>query len=370
MQTSLANEFHDLTNDAEFCAGLIARLKNILDGRPLRFMEVCGTHTTAIFQSGLRVLLPREVTHLSGPGCPVCVTHESEVETFLSLAAQPDIVIATFGDLIRVPGVNGNSLKNAAANGARVEIVYSPLDALRLAESNAGKEIVFLGAGFETTAPATAAAVLTASRKKLSNFSVLSLHKLVPPALAALLREENSIDAFLLPGHVAAITGLEPFAFLPREYGLSGVVAGFEPVDILLALLALAEAREKRTPVIKNCYERAVSPSGNPQAMKLLRAVFETADAKWRGLGMLAESGLRFRKEFDNYDAMIKFALKLPETSPIPGCKCGEILKGRLYPAQCPLFGKKCTPASPVGPCMVSTEGSCAAHFKYGETAN
>lgn len=360
--------FHKLTNDAKVCAGLINRLKLALNGQPLRFMEVCGTHTTAIFQTGLRAMLPPEVTHLSGPGCPVCVTHEAEVETFLMLAEEPGIIIATFGDLIRVPGANGNSLKNAAANGSRIEIVYSPLDAVRLAEINPDREVIFLGAGFETTAPATAAAVLTATRKKLKNFSILSLHKLVPPALVSLLREEDSgIDAFLLPGHVAAITGLAPFAFLPAQFGLSGAVAGFEPVDMLLALCELAEARRAGQPILKNCYERAVSANGNPRARQLMEMVFEPANALWRGLGKLPDSGLRFRAEFRDYDALEKFTVNLPESQPLPGCKCGDILKGRLAPPRCPLFGKKCTPATPVGPCMVSTEGSCAAYYKYGD---
>lgn len=367
MTSSLASDIHKLTNDAKVCAGLVQRLNDSLNGKPLRFMEVCGTHTTAIFQSGLRAMLPGGVTHLSGPGCPVCVTHESEVEAFLKLAEEPQIVIATFGDLIRVPGNKGNSLKHAQANGAQIKIIYSPLEAVALAEATPGKEIVFLGAGFETTAPATAAAVITASRKKLGNFSVLSLHKLVPPALLSLLREDNGIDAFLLPGHVAAITGLSPFSFLADEFAIPGAVSGFEPMDILLALCELAEAHEKHKPVIKNCYARAVSENGNPQARKLLEAVFELADANWRGLGLLPKSGLRFREEFQGFDALKKFSLELPKIQPIPGCKCGEILKGRLSPGQCPLFGKKCTPASPVGPCMVSTEGSCAAHFKYGD---
>ncbi|MBO6171301.1 MAG: hydrogenase formation protein HypD, partial [Desulfovibrio sp.] len=228
--------------DPQLCRNLLDRLKRALDGRDMRFMEVCGTHTVAIFQSGLRSLLPKTVTHLSGPGCPVCVTHDAEVAAFLDLAGRDNIILATFGDLLRVPGPGGRSLKHAKAQGARVEIVYSPLDSLKLAADNPGDLVVFLGIGFETTAPTVAATLLTARQRGLDNFCTLSLHKLVPPALRALLDDAgNNIDAFLLPGHVSTILGLEPYAFLARDYHVPGVVGGFEPVDILLALCLMAE---------------------------------------------------------------------------------------------------------------------------------
>lgn len=353
-------------NDPGLCRGLLSRLNNILGDRPLAFMEVCGTHTVSIFQSGLRSLLPPSITHLSGPGCPVCVTSDAEAALFVELAKNPEIIIATFGDLLRVPGPNGQSLKHASASGANVEIVYSPLDALAIAKNNPDKKVVFLGVGFETTAPTTAAAVLTAERENIGNFLLLAMHKLVPPALETLLADEAcAIDAFLLPGHVATITGLEPFGFLAEKWRKPSVVGGFEPADILLALCKMAEQLVNGKAAVENAYPRAVNDKGNPRAQTLLAEVFETCDAPWRGLGVLPQSGLALRPGYSRFDAQKALGLQLPNVAPIAGCKCGEILKGRLAPPKCPLFGKKCTPQNPVGPCMVSTEGSCAAWYKY-----
>lgn len=359
----------DLLANPQICVTLLEQLRKTLAGRQMRFMEVCGTHTVAIFQSGLRSLLPENVKHLSGPGCPVCVTHEAEVALFLELARRPNVIVATFGDLLRVPGPNGDSLKTARAEGARIEIVYSPLDAIGLARNNPHLEVVFPGIGFETTAPTVAASIMSAASAGIKNFSVLSFHKLVPPALRAILSDEHcEVDAFLLPGHVATITGLEPFAFLPRDYAMPAAVGGFEPVDILLALNSLAaQFMDKKSHCIANAYPRAVEDNGNPRAMELMNRVFEPADAMWRGLGGLEKSGLAIKPEFAHFDAMRKHDLKLPHISPIKGCMCGSILRGRMQPPQCALFGKQCSPASPVGPCMVSTEGSCAAYYKYGE---
>ncbi|OXS30272.1 MAG: hydrogenase formation protein HypD [Desulfovibrio sp. MES5] len=354
--------------DPQLCRGLLDRLNRALDGRSMRFMEVCGTHTVAIFQSGLRSLLPDTVAHLSGPGCPVCVTHDAEVAAFLDLAERDRVIIATFGDLLRVPGPGGRSLKHAQAQGARVEIVYSPLDALTLAEQNPGDTVVFLGIGFETTAPTVAATLLTARQRKLENFCVLSLHKLVPPALRALLDDSQcAVEAFLLPGHVSTILGLEPYAFLAEKYRVPGVVGGFQPADILLALCMMAEQIRDNAPAVVNAYPRAVGDAGNPRARALLDQFFTPADALWRGIGSIPMSGLTLRPEYQDMDAMVRLDLKLPDVPPLPGCRCGDVLKGRMAPPDCPLFGKKCTPATPVGPCMVSTEGSCAAYFKYSE---
>lgn len=356
----------DLFRNPDLCKTLLDKIAAILDGRQMRFMEVCGTHTVSIFQSGLRSLLPGNIHHLSGPGCPVCVTHEAEIALFLELARQKDIILATFGDLLRVPGPDGASLKNAHADGAKISIVYSPLDAVNLARENPASEVIFLGVGFETTAPTVAASILTASRLKLANFSVLSFHKLVPPALRAICSSsKEGIDAFLLPGHVATVTGLNPFGFLAKDYSKPGVVGGFEPVDILLALEKMAEQIMEGKAVIENAYPRGVDNAGNNRAMELLKQVFKYSDASWRGMGNIPKSGLAIRGEFEDYDTMRKFQLQLPAVSPSP-CKCGEVLQGRIEPPQCPLFGRKCTPAKPVGPCMVSTEGSCAAYFKYG----
>lgn len=352
--------------DAGVCRALLARLEDALGGRPLTFMEVCGTHTVSIFHSGLRSLLPAGVTHLSGPGCPVCVTHDAEVALYLSLVGQSgDIILATFGDLLRVPGPGGRTLKHAIAEGARVEIVYSPLDALETARANPGKTVVFLGVGFETTAPTSAAAVLRARAEKLDNFCLLSLHKLVPPALMSLVSSpDNRIDAFLLPGHVATVTGLAPFAFL-AERGLPSAVAGFEPAEILLGLCSLAEQRSRGQARVENAYQRAVDNGGNPRARQLMEQVFMPADAMWRGLGAIPASGLAMRPEYAAHDAWARLGLALPDVKPLPGCRCGEVLKGRISPPDCPLFGTACTPAKPAGPCMVSTEGSCAAHYRY-----
>ena len=355
--------------DRELCAALLRRLEKALAGIPgqqMRFMEVCGTHTVSIFQSGLRSLLPSGITHLSGPGCPVCVTHDAEVAAFLKMAGMPDVCLCTFGDLIRVPGPDGRSLKHAMAQGARVHIVYSPLDSLAIAEKNPDKTVVFIGIGFETTAPTVAATMLTARMRGLGNFCVFPLHKLVPPALELLLQDEqSSIDAFLLPGHVCMVTGLAPFAFLEEKWHVPACVAGFEPADILLTLCLMAEDLRNGTAQVRNAYQRAVPEHGNPKAQELVHTVFEPCDALWRGIGSIPASGLGIRADFADMDAMQRLGITLEPVRPIPGCRCGEVLKGRISPKDCPLFGKKCTPLEPVGPCMVSTEGSCAAYYKY-----
>lgn len=353
-------------HDPELCRALLQRLDSLLD-RPLRFMEVCGSHTVSLFRGGLRALLPPRVTHLTGPGCPVCVTHDSEVATFLTLADQRGIHLATFGDLMRVPGPGGRSLKHAQAEGARISVVYSPLDALTLAARHPEETIVFLGVGFETTAPAVAATILLASQQKCSNFAVYSCHKLVPPVLSALLADQdNTIDAFLLPGHVSTILGLEPYKFIAEEWQRPAVVAGFEPADILDALCRMAAQYRSGRFRVENAYPRAVHSEGNPKARATLWEVFHATDALWRGLGSIPQSGLQINEAYASFDAIKRFALTPPDVCPLPGCRCGEILKGKLTPNQCPLFGSVCSPASPVGPCMVSTEGSCAAYYKYG----
>lgn len=364
-------------SDPDLCRPLLDKLEKELDA-PLRFMEVCGTHTVSIFRSGLRSLLPKGITHLSGPGCPVCVTHDREIAACMQLAQRDNVIVATFGDLMRVPGPGGKSLKQAKAEGAEVEVVYSPLDALALAQKRPDRAVVFLGVGFETTAPAVAATVQMARNSRTHNFAVLSFHKLVPPALELLLdsekengdsssqKNENGIDAFLLPGHVSTIMGSSPYEFMANKYGKPGVIGGFAPADILQSLLLMLDMRRKKAPAILNQYCRAVSDDGNPKAREVLFSVFEPADALWRGIGLIPRSGLVLRAEYADYDAKHVFSLSLPDVPEIRGCKCGDVLKGRLMPDRCPLFGKTCTPATPVGPCMVSTEGSCAAYFKYG----
>lgn len=369
----LTHAFHD----ADMCKALLEKLNTRLDvytqkeGKEIRFMEVCGTHTVSIFQSGLRSLLPSSLVHLSGPGCPVCVTHDSEVATFLRFAEKENCIIATFGDLIRVPAPDGKSLKHAQANGARVQIVYSPLDAVELARNNPQSDVVFLGVGFETTAPAIAGAILTAKKQNIRNFSVFCCHKLVPPALRVLLeestqsKEDHTIDAFLLPGHVALILGLQPFEFITKEYGFPAIVAGFEPAEIIHALLGIVEQKLQGKSDIANAYTRAVATDGNPAARALVDKVFQVCDTKWRGLGYIPESGLTIQDSFADFNAQLVHNIELIETKPLAGCKCGEVLSGKIRPVDCPLFGKVCTPQNPTGPCMVSTEGSCAAWYNY-----
>ena len=355
----------DAFRDPTLCRALLTKLLREASA-PLRFMEVCGTHTVAIFQSGLRDLLPKTITHLTGPGCPVCVTHESEVAAFLELAARDDVIVATFGDLMRVPGPGGKNLKTAQADGARVAVVYSPVDALAVAAAHPDRTVVFLGVGFETTAPTVAATIKLAKEQNLKNFKVLSFHKLVPPALDVLLADpEAKIDAFLLPGHVSAIIGEAPYAFVAERYHVPSVITGFEPADILGALLDIVAMRREGRPAIHNTYTRVVAANGNPVARAVMNEVFAPADALWRGLGAIPQSGLAIREAYADFDAARALGVTLHDVPPLPGCRCGEVLKGKLPPNLCPLFGKACTPATPVGPCMVSTEGGCAAYYKY-----
>ena len=355
----------DNFKDPTLCRSVLDKIRSELSGE-LRFMEVCGTHTVSIFRSGIRSLLPEGVVHLSGPGCPVCVTHDREVAAFLELAGRSDVIVATFGDLMRVPGPNKTTLKAAQADGARIKVVYSPFDALQLAVNNPDDKVVFLGVGFETTAPTVAATVKMAAEQGVHNFSVLSFHKLVPPALQTLVGDDEiRVQAFLLPGHVSTIIGIEPYRFLSEERRLPAVVAGFEPLDILQALLLFIRQHNDESPAVVNNYKRAVSDGGNPKAMSVMYEVFTPGDALWRGIGMIPGSGLLFSDAYKAFDAREVFALDLPEVQELPGCRCGDVLKGKIRPDECPLFKKACTPASPVGPCMVSTEGSCAAYYKY-----
>lgn len=355
----------DQFKDPDLSRQLLEQMRQEISG-PLRFMEVCGTHTVAIFQSGLHSLLPEDIVHVSGPGCPVCVTHESEVAAYLDLAGRDGVVVATFGDLMRVPGPGGLNLKSAKADGARIEVVYSAFDALELARKTPDATVVFLGIGFETTAPTVAATVQMAAREGIENFKVLSFHKLVPPALEALLQDPDaSVDAFILPGHVSTIIGLAPYEFLASEHKLPAVVAGFDPLDILRALLAIVRQQAGGRPFVENAYPRAVAAAGNPKARRVMYEVFAPTDALWRGIGEIPGSGLGFAAAYAGFDAFAHFSLELQPSRPLPGCRCGEVLKGKLRPDQCPLFRKACTPLNPVGPCMVSTEGSCAAYYKY-----
>jgi hydrogenase expression/formation protein HypD len=338
--------------------------------RPVRLMEFCGGHTHAIFNFGLRELLAPNVDLRSGPGCPVCVTAAADLNYAIALAEVPDVILATFGDMVRVPGSEG-TLQDARARGADVRIVYSSLDALAIARQNPEKQVIFLGVGFETTAPAIAATVLQAEAEGVTNFSVLSLHKLTPPAMRAILDAgEVALDGIIGPGHVSAVIGSSAWEFLPRDYAMPCAVAGFEPLDILGAVAALVravvESNEEPTSVI-NTYSRSVRPEGNPTAQRMMRQVFEVKPAAWRGFGTIPASGLTLRPAFASYDAAVRFGpeLDVPPAKEPPGCRCGEVLRGVIAPTACALFGQVCTPRAPVGPCMVSAEGACAAYYKY-----
>lgn len=332
----------------------------------MTFMEVCGTHTMAIYQHGLRALLPEQIRLISGPGCPVCVTPVSYVDMAVAMARRPNTMIATFGDMVRVPG-STSSLLHEQARGATIKIVYSPLDAVALAEKHPKKDIVLLGVGFETTAPTVAVTVLTARRKNLDNFYILCSHKTMPGPMAALAGDpELQVDGYLCPAHVSAIIGANAYQPLVDAYHVPCVVTGFEPLDVLQGVLMLARQVVAGEACVETQYRRVVKAEGNLKAQQLLDQVFESTNARWRGIGDIPDSGLQLRPEFARFDA----ATQLPVTVEAPveqkGCLCGDILKGKVRPADCPLFRTACTPEDPVGACMVSSEGTCAAEYKYG----
>jgi hydrogenase expression/formation protein HypD len=348
----------------EITAPLVDEIARSLT-RPVRIMEVCGTHTMSIFRHGIRSLLPPGLTLLSGPGCPVCVTPASHVNAFLAAARLSHVTIATFGDLIRVPGSEG-SLAAARAQGARVEIVYSPMDGLTLAQAEPERTVVFPAIGFETTAPTIAATILQAERLGIENFLIIAAAKTMPQALDALMADpELQVDGLLCPGHVSAIIGSDAYEPFAERYGLACAVAGFEPADILAGLLSLIRQINRNQPQVENCYTRAVTAGGNCKAQSLIREVFQPADSEWRGLGVIGGSGLALREKYRRFDAVRQLSLKVQPAPDPKGCRCGEILKGRLSPPQCPLYGAACTPLRPVGPCMVSNEGTCAAYYRY-----
>jgi hydrogenase expression/formation protein HypD len=333
--------------------------------RPMKIMEVCGTHTVAIARYGLRGLMPDNVTLISGPGCPVCVTANRDIDLAIEIGRQPGVTLATFGDMVKVPG-SRSSLAREKADGRDIRVVYSPLDAVDLAHADPGLQVVLLGVGFETTAPTVAAAVKTAARLGLKNFSVLSMHKTVPLALEALVNDPQvAVDGFIMPGHVSTIIGPEPYIPLAERYHVPGVIAGFEPIDVLQAVLMLARQIADGRAEIEIAYKRGVRPGGNPTARALMEEVFETGDAEWRGIGVIPGTGLVLREEFAAFDAARRFDVTPEEPREIPGCQCGDVLRGVLLPYQCRLFGKGCVPEHPIGPCMVSSEGSCAAYYRY-----
>ncbi|OGD71421.1 MAG: hydrogenase formation protein HypD [Candidatus Coatesbacteria bacterium RBG_13_66_14] len=328
-------------------------------------MEVCGTHTMSVARSGLRSLLPKNIRLLSGPGCPVCVTGVGFVDAAVAYARRPDTIVCTFGDLVKVPGSSG-SLARERARGADIHVLYSPAETLPIAAENPDKLVVFLGVGFETTTPTVAALVDAAVGGGVKNFALLSAHKTMPNALRALCTGGVKLDGFLLPGHVSVVTGLEIYRFVPEEFGLACAVTGFEAADILSGILALVRQVNAGEPKVQNAYPRAVTAGGNPRARALVDKYFQACDADWRGLGVIPGSGLELREEFADYDALKAYPVEVGEPVEPAGCRCGDVLRGLLHPTECPLFERPCNPGEPLGACMVSNEGACAAAYRYG----
>ncbi len=334
-------------------------------GRGIKIMEVCGTHTVAIFRHGIRALLPEDITLLSGPGCPVCVTSIEDVDRAIALSLQRGVILATFGDMMRVPGAR-LSLYHARSEGAGVVVVYSPMDCLETAKRNPDRDVIFFGTGFETTSPSVAATLVEADNLGIENLYLYSCHKLVPPALRALLEDsETEIDGFILPGHVSTIIGSGPYEFIASEYKVPSVITGFEGPDILEGILMILDQLLEGRAEVQIQYRRVVRPEGNPRAVELIERVFRPADTHWRGIGTIPRSGLDLREEFTHRNARVHFPVEVPRAEEPKGCRCGDVLRGKRLPPECPLFGRKCTPEHPVGACMVSTEGSCAAYYRY-----
>ncbi|WP_303149389.1 hydrogenase formation protein HypD [Adlercreutzia equolifaciens] len=350
--------------DPALARGLIESIQ-ALAPESATLMEVCGTHTVAIARNGIRGLMPEGVRLASGPGCPVCVTSNHDIDKVIALARVPEVTIATFGDMTRVPGSTSSLLAEQAA-GRSVEIVYSPLDALRLAQENPTRQIVFVGVGFETTTPLVAMAIKRARAMGLTNFTVYGAHKNMPGALEVIINDPAlKLDALILPGHVSTIIGAEPYRFLAEKYGIPGVITGFEPVDVLQGIAMIMRQLHEGRAEIEIAYARGVMPEGNLVALAAIDEVFETCSATWRGLGEIPGSGYRIREEFSDFDAMRRFQPDVEEVREHKGCRCGDVLRGIMAPSECPLFRKVCTPENPVGPCMVSSEGSCAAYYRY-----
>lgn len=337
--------------------------------KPVRLMEVCGTHTVAIFRQGIRELLPEGLSLISGPGCPVCVTAVEDIEKAMEISGKENVIFTTFGDMMRVPGIRKN-LSEAKAEGSDIRVVYSPIDALKIAAENKGKKIVFFATGFETTSPSVAGTLYEAEKTGIDNFYIYSVHKLVPPALDALLSSgEVKIDGFIMPGHVSTIIGTRPYGFIAEKYKKPSVITGFEAGDILQGITMLLEQIAANRSEVKIQYKKVVREEGNPKAVALINEYFEPCDAYWRGIGTIPLSGLKLRGKYMHRDinSVIKVKTLFVSGPQEPeGCSCGEILKGIKTPDECPLFAGICTPESPVGACMVSAEGSCAAYYKYG----
>ncbi|GLI38174.1 hydrogenase formation protein HypD [Geobacter hydrogenophilus] len=362
-------KYQDEFRDRHVVLGLAARIREHVTGRtePMTFMEVCGTHTMSIYQYGLRTLLPPQVRLISGPGCPVCVTPNEYLDRAVALCRLPGVIVATFGDMVRVPG-STSSLQEERARGADIRIVYSPLDAVAIAARNPERRVVFLGVGFETTAPAIGGSILAAKRQGLANYFVLAAHKTMPKPMGVLSADPDlKIDGYICPAHVSTITGPDIYRFLAEEFHIPCVITGFEPADVMQGVEMLVRQVVAGESRVETQYSRVVRPEGNRKAQEVIREVFTPCDAPWRGIGVIPGSGLRIADAYAAFDAEKAISVAVEETREHAGCLCGEILKGKVTPADCPLFGGACTPESPVGACMVSSEGTCAAAYKYGQ---
>ncbi len=354
--------------DPELAKALVAAITNEVKGYSgtMTMMEVCGTHTMSIYHHGIRSLLPPQIRLISGPGCPVCVTPIGYVDQAVAYARQPNTIIATFGDMVRVPG-SSSSLLREQAGGAQVKIVYSPLDAVALAEKNPEKTIIFLGVGFETTTPTVAGSIVAAKERGLKNYFVLGAHKTIPTPMAVLTSDpELKVDGYICPAHVSTVIGSNAYLPLAEQHNVPCVVTGFEPLDMLRGIQLLARQIVAGEARVENEYSRIVNPDGNKKAQALLAEVFEPSDTPWRGIGVIPDSGLKIRDAYAAFDAERQLPVEVEEPKEHQGCLCGEILKGKVAPKDCPLFRKGCTPENPIGACMVSSEGTCAAEYKYG----
>jgi hydrogenase expression/formation protein HypD len=357
-------KFREEYRDPAKVKALLAEISSIIT-RPWTLMEICGGQTHAFLQHGLDDMLPRQVELIHGPGCPVCVTPLEQIDRAIAIAAQSEVIFTSYGDMLRVPGT-GRDLFSVRAHGGDVRVVYSPLDAVKLAEANPDKQVVFFAIGFETTAPANAMAILQAQQKNIQNFSVLVSHVCVPPAMHAILgSKSNRVQSFLAAGHVCAVMGYWEYLPIAGKYQVPIVVTGFEPVDLLRGVLAAVRQLEAGKAEVENAYERVVTVKGNESAQKAINTVFQPVDRKWRGIGVIPQSGLGLRPEFATFDAESRFDVGEILTQESPLCIAGEILQGLKKPPQCSAFGTACTPQTPLGAPMVSAEGTCAAYYRY-----
>ncbi|MCK1332461.1 hydrogenase formation protein HypD [Bradyrhizobium sp. CW9] len=368
-------KYADEFRDKEIAVGLGKAIRSEADpGKSYRFMEFCGGHTHAISRYGLEDMLPKNVRMIHGPGCPVCVLPAGRIDMAIRLAERPDVILCIYGDLMRVPGSQGASLLKAKARGADVRIVYSTIDAIRVAEEIPGRAVVFFAIGFETTTPPTAVMIRLAEKKQLKNVSVFCNHVLTPPAMQNILESAGirnigpvEIDGFVGPAHVSTIIGTEPYEFFAEEFGRPVVIAGFEPLDMMQAILMLVRQVNEHRHEVENQYSRAVTRDGNLRAKEEISDIFELRDQfEWRGLGLVPYSGLKLKRAYDKYDAEVRFDMNELRVADNPACECGAILCGVKKPVDCKLFGTVCTPEAPMGSCMVSSEGACAAHWTYG----